>query len=141
MRIKQCIKHERTQTSHFTTKQFQHFPTTQFTSYTTRAHTHSISAQDYTQKLVNTILPSIVELAASTLSSAPDDTALRKTAVLLLTSCTLMNKVHREFAFQVLYLSLGFLPFFLSFCLSETKICMLSLVKNVLFVFSTDVCH
>ena len=61
----------------------------------------SVSAQDSNQKLANTMLPNIVELTAATLSSAPDDSVLRKTAVLLLSACTLMNRVHREFAFQV----------------------------------------
>lgn len=83
------------QSTHYFSKQSERLSTPQFNT------TRSISAQDTNQKLVNTMLPNIVELTAATLSTAPDDTTLRKTAVLLLSACTLMNKVHREFAFQV----------------------------------------
>lgn len=56
---------------------------------------------DSYRKVGLSMLPRIVEIAASVLSGSHEDDGLKRRAVLLLVACTRMNVVHREFAFQV----------------------------------------
>ena len=65
------------------------------------------------RKVGLSLLPRIVEIAASVLTGTHEDDGLKRRAVLLLVACTRMNVVHREFAFQVCLLCTFLVSYFL----------------------------